>query len=531
MSALPGHPGALLDRANGYLTSAALIEAAMDELRALTVEGRSLALGGVRERAHATAALLESAHERYRGTAVALHEYAVALEHAHRRADAAASERVWSESQLPDAHHEVLRSRSRLDRLRHEPATPAGSIEYAQSQVHDAQWRVRQLEQAVETALGEHQGAVAEMNAAAERAIAAIDAAIAHGDTWDRVGAFFAGLWDSFVGFLAPRPGPGLALEEARALGPRSLDGRSYAARHATIRSLLDALLADDRGTRETTRTRLEAIDATLEAYPDAQIISFWLDGDEPRIALGFGDLERADSVTYIVHGINTDSKEAGPIGGIAHDLATGMAARGDRTEAVIAWLNYDSGDAWSEPGIALADRGSQTLIGDVEELRRRNPGATINGVFHSYGSTTFGQSVIAHPDAFDNAYLVGSPGLSREAARALETAMREDRLEVHASQAKSDSVAPVGYWLTWEHPVQPLALRGVSVFSSEGLDATTHRIPTGRTVVSYYDPGAGGVDGHDLDGSDERGDDFFGYLTPGSVAYQYVLESIAGDD
>ncbi|HWL01124.1 MAG TPA: alpha/beta hydrolase [Microbacteriaceae bacterium] len=461
---------ALLERAHEHLRAAARIEAATDDLRSLTASGSSLAVGEALEQTALTVRLLEEAHERYRGTALALREYALALRDLQDRAD-----------QAP-------------------------------------------------------QHVLEDLDAAARRAISAIDTTVTQSDHggWhqrDLLGSALGVAGGLLLRGASTRRRSAHAeppvLAEARRLRADSLDGRPYDERDDRHRELLARLLRTGSGISEPTRTALEAVTETLRRYPDAQLISFWLDGDEPRVAIGFGDLEHADSVTYVVHGINTDSAQTTSHSTAAYNLYADASRRSSRDEAFIAWLNYDSGDIWSEPAIALADRGAETLLADVGELRRRNPTATVSGVFHSYGSTTFGQSIIVDPTAFDEAYLIGSPGVSHAAARALETAIAGGRLEVHATQARSDSIATLGHSTSWEHPERPLDLPGVSVFSSEGADATTHRVVNARGILSAYDPGSGGVDAHDLDRPEGGGADFFGYLTRDSVAYRYVLDSL----
>ena len=479
MSVLAGSPAALAARASEQLSAAALAGAAADELRLLAAEGESIALEGARRHAMATARLLDEAHARYRDTAMALHDYACALRHAQHRAETAP----------------------------------------------------------------EH--ALAELDAAAWRAIAAIDTAVTppddDGGRRDPLDGAL-GPWLGLAAGLSPALGIAASLRrgaradapelaQARRLLPDSLDGRPYEERDARHRALLGRLLAAGSGIGPATRTRLGAVAETLRQYPDARLISFWLDGEEPRVAFAFGDLEQADSVTYVVHGIDTDAAQSASHSRPVRELYADAARHPGRHEAFVAWLNYDSGGVWTEPGTALADRGAQTLIADVEALRRRNPGAEINGIFHSYGSTTFGQVILVHPDAFDRAYLLGSPGLSPEAARALESAIAGGRIEAHATQARSDSIATLGRSTTWEHPESPLALRGVSVFSSEAYDAAERLVITGRGILRRYDPGSGGVDGHDLDRPENGAEDYFGYLTRDSVAYRYIRGSLLEGD
>lgn len=465
MSRLAGYPIALQERAIQHLGGASLLAAMTGDLRRVAVDGDGVALSRFGEWATTTALLAEEARERYRAAATALHEYALVLEAAQRRVDAASDE------------------------------DSAAALRWASEEVE----------------------------VAASRAIAAIDTAPTPALDDDRPGSALGllGLLGHVVAIRARVESPALAA--ARRLRADSLDGRPYDVRHAHHNDLLNRLLLADSGIGATTRTRLNAIAETLRQHPDARLVTFWLDGDEPRVALAFGDLEQADSVTYVVHGISTDTAQTASLGRTVHDLYADAARHPDRHEAFIAWLNYDSGDIWSEPGIELADRGAATLVADVEALRRRNPDAVVNGIFHSYGSTTFGQSVIAAPTAFDNAYLLGSPGLSRAAARALEAAIADGGLAVHATQAQEDRVAPIGVATSWEHPEPPLRIEGVSAFSAEGFDAQTHRVVVGRGIAQVYDPGTGGVDGHDLDRPDGADDDFYGYLTRESAPYAYI--------
>ncbi|MBO9578391.1 MAG: hypothetical protein J7480_06425 [Microbacteriaceae bacterium] len=212
MTAAPGNPAALMERANGYVTSAALIEAAAADLRALAAGGSARALDVLQERSTQAATLLDDAHTRYQGTAVALQEYSVALQAAHDRAERAVQSRDWNASQLPDAYDAALRLDDRVEQLEADPASPAGSIEYYRDLRDEARTRIFVLEGAIAAAEVEILAAAVDIGTAAELAIARIHAAISatnntfldrFGNAIAQIGEFFTDLWNGFVAFLA----------------------------------------------------------------------------------------------------------------------------------------------------------------------------------------------------------------------------------------------------------------------------------------------------------------------------------------
>ncbi|HWK21235.1 MAG TPA: alpha/beta hydrolase [Microbacteriaceae bacterium] len=491
MRPLLGDPAGVRASADICLNTAADIDAAVAELRVLSVTGESAALDLWRAQTTALARSIEDACERYRRGALALRDYASAIERAHARAEHALELRVPLE---PDGAGGLL-------------------------------WQLDARRRAAD-----------EVGTAAAIAVAAIDVTpMPPQDFVFGQLALGAGLLTGhgfgYANDLGRHRAPPAALTAARRLRADSLDGSSYRDRDRHHRMLLTRLLAAGPNVPATTRERLVALAMTIASRPNARLISLWLDGDEPRAAIAFGDPERAESVTYVVHGINTDTADAREFASTVEQLFEDAARRPGRHESFIAWLGYDSGGVLSEPGIALADAGARLLVDDVAELRRRNPDAAISGVFHSYGSTTYGQSLLLDPRAFDEAYLLGSPGLSPDAARELEIVARSGTVEVHVSQARSDAIARIGTLTTWEHPHSPAMVPGVEVFSAEGPDAGLRILQRPLGSAIDYDPGTGGVDGHDLDRPEGAGADHFGYLTRDAASYRYLLDRITKGD
>ncbi|MBO1902734.1 hypothetical protein J4H92_12340 [Leucobacter weissii] len=184
MSVLPGNPSALVDRAAAYAASAALIDQAAEELRALVYGGAAKSLDGVSAKSRDTAGALDEAHERYAGTAYALKTYAVKLKAAQERADRADADRARLQSGSAEMTSVVAQQRGRVERLE-EADAPASAIASAERQLHEASAAVRRMNEGAAAATAEIEAARRDVETAAQEAIRSIERAIA--DTNDGV--------------------------------------------------------------------------------------------------------------------------------------------------------------------------------------------------------------------------------------------------------------------------------------------------------------------------------------------------------
>ncbi|MFG3493955.1 alpha/beta hydrolase [Streptomyces sp. NPDC047928] len=244
-----------------------------------------------------------------------------------------------------------------------------------------------------------------------------------------------------------------LAAEHPLVVG--NLDGvpvtlRYRANRHGLARALdterrrvNDPRLTAD-GRREALR-RTHRFSSLMRGH--RQILAFDPSGTG-RVAEVFGDLDRAQRVSVVVPGVDTDvlsfqktaRRYTAPVG-MAESLyaAERSAAPGTRT-AVIAWADYTAPDGVGMDAATgrLAAEGATRLTA----LARALPGDSRVSLFcHSYGSVVCGLAAHALPARVTDIAVAGSPGMRAETAAALGTGAR-----VWAMRDAEDWIADVPY-------------------------------------------------------------------------------------
>ncbi|UUS30895.1 MULTISPECIES: alpha/beta hydrolase [Streptomyces] len=255
--------------------------------------------------------------------------------------------------------------------------------------------------------------------------------------------------------FAALRPAQRTRLADAHPLIVGNLDGAPVALRYRANRITLHHALATERvrvGDRGlSTEGHLEAVrrahrfEALLSR--DRQVLAFDPSG-QGRVAEVFGDLVRAQRISVVVPGVDTNlltyqrtaRRYTAPYG-MAESLhaAEREAAPGVRT-AVIAWADYTapSGVGVDAATGRLAASGALRLVALAEAL----PGSSRVSLFcHSYGSVVCGLAARRLPGRVTDIAVAGSPGMRAETAAALDTGAR-----VWAMRDADDWIADVPY-------------------------------------------------------------------------------------
>ncbi|WP_216588480.1 alpha/beta hydrolase [Streptomyces brasiliscabiei] len=219
-------------------------------------------------------------------------------------------------------------------------------------------------------------------------------------------------------------------------------------------------------------------------AAKSRHILAFDPDGSG-RIAEAFGSLDKAERVSVVVPGVDTDvltfqrtnRRYSAPVG-MAESLydAERAASPGTRT-AVIAWADYTAPDGIGlDSATALrAEQGSVRLNALVRSL----PGAsTVALVCHSYGSVVCGVAAPSLPSRVTDIAVAGSPGMRAESVNQLRTAAR-----VWAMRDADDWVQDVPYLEVGGlgHGADPVS----SEFGARILSAADARGHSG-----YFEPG-----------------------------------------
>ncbi|BBC36767.1 uncharacterized protein SGFS_080610 [Streptomyces graminofaciens] len=161
------------------------------------------------------------------------------------------------------------------------------------------------------------------------------------------------------------------------------------------------------------------------------QILAFDPEGSG-RAAEVFGDLDKAERVSIVVPGVDTDvitfqrtnRKYSAPVG-MANSLYRAERATGSKTHtAVIAWADYTAPNGLGlDSATALrAEQGSVRLKALVAAL----PGdSTVALYCHSYGSVVCGVGARSLPSRVTDIVVAGSPGMRVEKASQLGTTAR----------------------------------------------------------------------------------------------------------
>ncbi|MFB7930465.1 MULTISPECIES: alpha/beta hydrolase [Streptomyces] len=217
---------------------------------------------------------------------------------------------------------------------------------------------------------------------------------------------------------------------------------------------------------------------------PGRHILAFDPEGSG-RVAEVFGNLRRADRVSVVVPGVDTDlltfqrteRKYSAPVG-MAESLhaAERKASPSTRT-AVIAWADYT---APSGLGIdsATAMRAAEGSV-RLNALVRALPGDKPVSLFcHSYGSVVCGVAAGSLPSKVSDIAVAGSPGMSVEKAAQLHTGAR-----VWAMRDADDWIQDVPYLKVGGlgHGADPVSSAfGARVLSAQGA----------KGHAGYFEPG-----------------------------------------
>ncbi|MFJ3820030.1 alpha/beta hydrolase [Streptomyces nodosus] len=161
------------------------------------------------------------------------------------------------------------------------------------------------------------------------------------------------------------------------------------------------------------------------------QILAFDPDGSG-RVAEVFGDLGRAQRISVVVPGVDTDlltfqrtfRKYSAPVG-MATSLYAAEREASPRTRtAVIAWADYTapSGIGVDAATAMRAEEGAVRLNALVRALPGRAP---VQLYCHSYGSVLCGVAAHVLPSRVSDMAVAGSPGMRAGSAAGLGTTAR----------------------------------------------------------------------------------------------------------
>lgn len=294
-----------------------------------------------------------------------------------------------------------------------------------------------------------------------------------------------------------------LAEDYPRIVG--NLNGAPVALRYRANRTALSASLARERkrvadpgltaaGHHQAVR-RMHRFEALMSR--DRQILSFDPSGSG-RVAEVFGDLERAQRVSVIVPGVDTNlltfqrtaRKYSAPVGMAQSLYAAQRAAAPQLRTAVIAWGDYTSpAGVGMESAIGrLAENGAVRLV----ELTEALPGRSRVSLFcHSYGSVVCGVAARQLPARVGDVAVAGSPGMRAENVAGLRTKARVWAMRDADDWIEGVPHLEVGGLGHGEDPVIPEF--GARVLSAAGaVGHTGYFEPGTESVRNFADLGVG---------------------------------------
>ncbi|MDF3297346.1 alpha/beta hydrolase [Streptomyces tropicalis] len=223
----------------------------------------------------------------------------------------------------------------------------------------------------------------------------------------------------------------------------------------------------------------------------DRQILAFDPEGSG-RVAEVFGDLRRAERVSVVVPGVDTDlltfEKTGRPYSapvGMASSLYGAERTASPRTRtAVIAWADYT---APSGLGVDAAT-GVRAEDGAVRlnALLRALPGRAPVALFcHSYGSVVCGVAAPSLPGRVSDIAVAASPGMRVQRASHLRTSAR-----VWAMRDATDWIQDVPYMELGGlgHGADPVsAAFGARVLSARGAQGHAGYFQPGTTSLANF--------------------------------------------
>ncbi|KJQ53395.1 hypothetical protein RS85_02912 [Microbacterium sp. SA39] len=178
-------------------------------------------------------------------------------------------------------------------------------------------------------------------------------------------------------------------------------------------------------------------------------LLSLFLETDDnsPRASLGFGDVDNADQITTLTHGIETDMASLGEWADSAVKMEKALSRALTRADpsaesAVVLFMEWDSGGTSNAWNIERPGGGAERLAQLQRGFEVSSPGAQRNLGLHSLATTAGAQMIADNPELVDNVWLYGSAGVTEDAARALERQISQGTLSVRCTPLMRQTIS-----------------------------------------------------------------------------------------
>ncbi|MFJ6697591.1 alpha/beta hydrolase [Streptomyces sp. NPDC091272] len=290
-----------------------------------------------------------------------------------------------------------------------------------------------------------------------------------------------------------------------------NLNGAPVALRYAANRRALDrARTAEEKRVHDSRLSLAGRQDADRRAHRfaallrgDRKVLAFDPDGGG-RVAEVFGDLERAERVSVVVPGVDTNIlnfertylRYSSPVGMATSLYDAERAAAPGRRLAVIAWADYTAPVGLGMDAMVgtPAQAGARRLVALTEAL----PGASSVPVMlfcHSYGSVVCGLAARKLPERVTDIAVSGSPGMRADSAAGLGA-----RARVWAMRDADDWIQDVPYLEVGGlgHGADPVSPEfGARVLSAaDSVGHTGYFVPGTESIGNFARIGVGAYTG-----------------------------------
>ncbi|WP_235493552.1 alpha/beta hydrolase [Leifsonia sp. Leaf336] len=301
-----------------------------------------------------------------------------------------------------------------------------------------------------------------------------------HPPSPDSVAKWWEGLTpEQRVGFEEAAPG---------VLG--NLAGLPYALRNRCNLAAYKNALKHKAELTDDQRKVLSALKDVLRD-PDASLVCFNLDASVPMVAVGYGDLDTADTVAWAAPGMFSDAAEAtGDWSQAVKNIYVQQKdLDGGRTHGVVGWLGYDTPDPVSVNTPALAQDGAWRFANELDGTHAARAGSLpyVGVVAHSYGTTMAADALTHTKYAVDSFTMLGSAGIDTDTVHSL-TDLHVKQAggvpAIYTTAAAADLLAPFGAVVGGRAEPNPEAARspgaiaGLSVWTGVSLLAGATRVP-----------------------------------------------------
>lgn len=297
-----------------------------------------------------------------------------------------------------------------------------------------------------------------------------------------------------------------------------NLPGLPFAVRDQANRLLMDYYIQHGDTKSVECKTALYKLHLAIskdDGEPPVSIVALNFEGTVPMVAIGYGKLDDAKNVSWVVPGMLSDANEAYPgLGLVSENLYTEQlrtlkaAGRGEEGNAIVAFMEYDTPRMRNVLMEGAARAGAPRFAAELNgtsATRNLNVALPNQAVIaHSYGTTMVANALLQVNQNVQSFTMLASAGLDEEKVKSLsELKVERDSdgvRKIYTTIADTDQLARVGSYFgdrVQPNPtglgVRDLSIGGAYVFSSDGigrLKATEGHDPTNAIEQGYFDLG-----------------------------------------